>query len=154
MRVWRLVHTRRAADAFSGEGAALHGGRFNGVGIPVVYTSGTLSLAILEVIAQIGSLRRLKDFVSLTADFDPDLVEETSEPLPKGWDAVPHGSVSQKIGDQWVAKRRSAVLRIPSVVVPGEFNYLINPNHPDFSDVKIGQPQPIPIDARIAHSVE
>lgn len=149
MRVWRLVHARYAADAFTGEGAARYGGRFNGAGVPVVYTSGSLSLAMLELIVQVGSPHRLSDFVYLTADFDSSLVEHLADPLPRGWDVLPYRSTSQKLGDEWVSNGRSAVLRVPSVVVPGEFNYLINPHHSDFDAIQISDPQPAPFDHRL-----
>ncbi|HUF10951.1 MAG TPA: RES family NAD+ phosphorylase [Rhodothermales bacterium] len=149
MRVWRLVHARHAADAFSGEGAARFGGRFNSPGVAVVYTSGSLSLAMLELIVQVGSPRRLLDFVYLTADFDSGLVEHLEEPLPSGWDALPHHSVGQKLGDRWIGEGRSAVLRVPSVVVTGEFNYLINPHHPDSAAIEISEPSRAPFDVRI-----
>ena len=149
MRVWRLVHSRHAADAFSGEGAAQYGGRFNSPGVPVVYTSGSLSLAMLELIVQVGSPQRLHDFVYLTANFDSTLLEILREPLPRGWDAQPHRARSQKLGDQWVEEGRSAVFRVPSVVAPGEFNYLINPHHPDFRSIEIGEVRRAPFDRRL-----
>jgi len=105
---------------------------------------------MLELIVQAGARRRLTDFVYLTADFDPHLVERLDEPFPKGWDARPHIAIGQAIGDRWLVEDRSAVLRVPSVVAPGEFNYIINPRHTDFNTIRVGPAVPVPFDARLS----
>ena len=69
--------------------------------------------------------------------------------LPDGWDAMPPNLVSQSIGDRWLESSRSAVLRVPSVVVPAESNYLLNPRHPDFDRIEIAAPEVLRVDPRL-----
>jgi RES domain-containing protein len=69
--------------------------------------------------------------------------------LPKGWDALPYGRESQVFGHQWIEREESVVLRVPSIVNRLEFNYLINPSHPDFARIEVGVPIPFPVDPRL-----
>lgn len=147
--VWRIVHPEHAAHPFSGEGARLHGGRFNSPGRAVAYASETLALAMLEQLVRVGAFRRLRGFVCVPASLDDALVE-TADALPTGWDALPHTSVSQGIGDAWLESDRSLALRVPSTVVPTDHNVLLNPLHPSFAaDVRVGAPVPVPLDPRL-----
>lgn len=150
IKVWRITSEKYAGSTFSGKGAETYGGRFNSVGTPVVYTSGSLALATLEMLAKLNERGRLADRVCIPAVFDEDQVVacETSD-LPELWDARPYVPASQKVGDRWVDNEESLVLRIPSVVVPREHNYLINPTHPDFDDLEIGEPELLEPDPRI-----
>jgi RES domain-containing protein len=86
----------------------------------------------------------------LTAAQVPEGLIETLQPrdLPDDWRTTPETNSTREIGTKWVAEGRSAVLAVPSVVVPSEFNYLLNPAHPDFSKIKIGKPKPIDWDPR------
>ena len=150
IKVWRITSEKYAESAFSGEGAETYGGRFNSVGTPVVYTSESLALATLEMLAKLNERRRLADRVCIPAVFDEDQVVVCKEnDLPDVWDVRPYAPASQRIGDQWVADEESLVLRVPSVVVPREHNYLINPHHPDIGDLEIGEPEPLKPDPRI-----
>jgi RES domain-containing protein len=151
LTVWRITHRRWADSAFSGEGARLAGGRFNSVGVPVVYTSATRSLAMLEILVQVDQRSRLDDHVAIAATFDDGHVEVADAgDLPEGWDNVPDTEVATAFGDAWQRGRRSLVLRVPSVIVPGEHNYLLNPEHADFAGVTIGAPAPVRFDPRLA----
>jgi len=147
---WRITPARYKDTAFGGEGAKEYGGRFNRVGTPMVYTSESLALATLELLTKINSRSRAKGRVCLPVRFDEAqvLVREEDD-LPEGWDARPYGPASQEIGDAWVRSQASLVLRVPSIVVPREHNYLINPRHPDASDLEIGEPEPLDLDPRI-----
>ena len=69
--------------------------------------------------------------------------------LPEGWDARPNGPASQQVGGEWAWSEESLVLRVPSVVVPMEYNYLINPKHPDFGELEFGEPRPLDPDPRL-----
>jgi RES domain-containing protein len=150
LTVWRITHRRWADTAFSGEGARLAGGRFNRVGVPVVYTSATRSLAMLQILVQVDRRSRLDDHVTIPATFDDRFVEiAEARDLPEGWDNVPDTEVATAFGDAWQRSRRSLVLRVPSVIVPGEHNYLLNPEHPDFAGVTIGVTAPARFDARL-----
>ena len=151
---WRVTDPRWAASAFDGEGALRYGGRFNSIGERAVYASGSLALAVLEMLVQAGRRSRIRDHVCFSIVFDTSQVEivEASD-LPPGWDHIPHQRASQEIGDAWLRERRSLLLRIPSVVVPVEYNYVINPLHPDMASLRIGAAQPVPVDRRIDTTV-
>jgi len=148
--VWRIVKNRYASSAFDGEGARTFGGRWNSPGVPLVYTSGTRALCLLEVLAGLGSVRILPSYVLISATFDDALVLPVSpDHLPQDWRRSPPSASTQRIGDVWADQRRSAVLRVPSVIVPDEHNYIVNPAHPDFKSVEVGPPEDISIDSRL-----
>lgn len=148
MQVWRITSPTYVDSAFSGIGAEVFGGRFNSPGHKVVYTAGSLALAVLELLVQVNKRERLRGYVCMSATFD-DAAIETVPHVPEGWDARPYTRASQEIGDRWLKEQRSLVLRVPSVVIPQEYNYLINPLHPDFKDVEIGDAFAAPFDARL-----
>jgi RES domain-containing protein len=146
---WRLTKTRYLATAWDGEGARRTGGRWNSVGTPVVYASGTLSLALVETLVHLPS-GILPAYSAQRADFDDSLVIVLADAdVPSGWRGDPPPAATRAIGDEWAAAGRSAVLRVPSVVVPSEFNYVFNPRHPDFTRVAIGPPTRFPFDPRL-----
>jgi RES domain-containing protein len=150
LTAWRIANKKHADTLFSGEGAELYGGRFNSPGAKVVYTSASLSLALLELLVQGGPKDRLSELVCAQATFDSRLVAELDEDdLPEGWNSRPPGSISQSIGDQWISQGKTPVLRIPSVVVPDEFNYLLNPQHTKFAAISIGSVRGMAIDERL-----
>lgn len=135
--------------AFDGEGARLFGGRWNSAGTPAVYASGTMSLAVLETLVHLNPPMRLS-WVSFELVFDERLVETLSATnLPADWAEEPPPPSSKQIGDEWVRAARSAVLQVPSVIIPSESNYLLNPGHPDFRKIQIGEPAPFLFDPRL-----
>lgn len=148
-RAWRMVKEKHAATAFTGEGAALMGGRWNLRGSPIVYTSGTVSLAALETLVHLNPLMRFK-YVVFGIEFDEVLVEKIPPTaLPPDWREQPPPPSTQQIGDLWFRQSRSAVLELPSVIVPGESNFLLNPFHPDFKRISIAKPEPFSFDPRL-----
>ena len=104
---------------------------------------------MLEVLAGLGGTGQLPSYVLIDISFGEALVEDVASPLPSGWDARPPGHVSQGMGDAWLTRATSAILRVPSVVVPTEHNYVLNPAHPDFVKIVIGSPQPMVVDPRL-----
>jgi RES domain-containing protein len=147
----RIVKAKHAAAAFSGDGARKYGGRWNSPGKPVVYVSSTMSLAILEMLVHHGSQELLKQYVLFEVTFDEGLLTAVDPAaLPKRWRASPPAAAVQEVGDAWVAKGASVVLRVPSAIVPTEFNYLLNPAHPDFARIAVGPKQPVQFDPRLA----
>jgi len=135
--VWRIATDTPAyqADDLSGAGAKASGGRWNPAGFPLVYASTTRALACLETIVHLnaGGLPLNRYLVAVTI---PDNIwararSETDASLKIGWDALPAGQVSIDLGAGWLRTAASALLVIPSVIVPEEFNVLINPGHPD-----------------------
>jgi RES domain-containing protein len=137
------------ASAWDGEGAQKSGGRWNSAGVPVVYTSESLSLALVEVLVHLPS-GVLPAYSAIPIEFAEPLVTVV-EPgrLPPNWKSYPPPAETQAIGDAWVGAGKSPLLRVPSVVVPDEFNYVLNPSHPAFARVKIGPPRAFPFDPRL-----
>lgn len=147
---WRVVHRRYARTAFDGEGARRVGGRFNSKGTLMVYAADSLALAMLEVMVHVPDYRALHDRVAIPARFDEALFDVLDEAdLPAAWDATPPSRETQAIGDTWVASGRTPVLRVPSVVVAHAFNYLFNPDHPNFARIDFGAAEALRIDPRL-----
>jgi len=118
--------------------------------VPLVYTAQSLSLASLEVLVHVEDTRLLSAmrWVAIPAEIDEGLILVPKR-LPANWRRMPVPVSTRAFGDAWVAAERSAVMRVPSAVTMGEFNYLINPRHPDFRRLKIGTPQRFSFDARL-----
>ena len=151
MRVWRLCGALRAKDSASGEGGVHTSGRWHLRGTRIVYTSATLSLAALEVLVHANRAFAPPDLVAVEVEVPTSLAIERVplSRLPVEWDADPAPSILQEIGSRWAASRRSAVLAVPSAVIPLENNYLLNPAHPQFSRVRIVGRTPFSFDARL-----
>lgn len=145
---WRLVRRERADDAFSGEGARLFGGRWNSPGTAVVYASGSLALAALETLVHINPQLPM-DYVAFRVEFDSALIETEDKMLPVTWRHHPPPPAAQQIGDAWTRAARTAVLSLPSALVPVERNFLLNPRHADFSRIRVGAPEPFDFDRRL-----
>jgi len=149
IRAWRLVKEKHATAAFDGEGARLFGGRWNSAGTRLVYTSGTLSLAALENLVHLNPPVAFR-LAAIPIEFDEALAERIpAAALPPDWLEEPPPPSTAAIGDRWVKEARSAVLEIPSVIIPAEPNYLLNPSHPRFKKIRIGKPVPFTFDPRL-----
>lgn len=147
---WRLVKPRHAAAALSGEGARLHGGRWNSPGTRVAYASDSIALATLEVLAHLQSTTMLQAYSLVSVRFPAESVEVVeSGALPARWRRFPSPPENQAIGDRWAAERRSLVLRVPSAIIPAAGNFLINPSHPEFEKVVVGGPERFAFDPRL-----
>lgn len=125
------------ANDMSGTGAKISGGRWNSVGTPVIYCSTNIALATLETVLYLcaGGLPFNRFLVRIDI---PDAVwraRTVLDPLPAGWDAVPSGLTSSMTGDAWAASAASALLLVPSVIVPDEQTVLINPLHADSTTI-------------------
>jgi RES domain-containing protein len=150
IQAYRIVKRKFLSTAFSGEGARLYGGRWNSPGVAVVYTSSALSLAILEWRCHLSQWPA-PPAVIIEIEFDASLVWAPPR-LPTNWRRYPSSKPNAAVGDNWVHSGRSAVLRLPSATVPTdhqEFNYLVNPAHPDFRLIKIGKQRPFKADPRL-----
>ncbi|MGH9338738.1 MAG: RES family NAD+ phosphorylase [Acidobacteriota bacterium] len=146
------MKTKHADHAFTGEGARLHGGRWNTEGSAVIYTSATISLAVLELLVHLESAALLSKYQLYSVEFEEKLVTIVdSRSLPKNWEVYPPPQSAQQIGNQWVSARTSAVLKVPSAIVPVEYHYLLNHEHPDFPQIRISRPRTFPIDPRLLH---
>ena len=148
--LWRIVQDKYAKEAFSGEGSAKYGGRWNQKGTAVVYCSQSESLAQLEILVRTQRAKDLALYVLIEARVPEELIETLRHTdLPQDWNALPESNSTREIGTKWATEKRSAVLGVPSVVVPTEFNFLLNPEHPDFSKIEIGNPKPVGWDPRL-----
>lgn len=147
--VWRMVTAKYAATAFSGEGARLYGGRWNPKGVPVVYTASSQSLANLEMLVQDGKLSA--NYLMIPATIPSRLKIERIKPedLPQNWRSPESREKLQTIGAHWLKRGASAILAVPSSVIPAETNYLLNPLHPSFKKIDIGDPQVFLTDPRL-----
>ncbi|HQT05517.1 MAG TPA: RES family NAD+ phosphorylase, partial [Thiotrichales bacterium] len=131
------------------EGARLYGGRWNPKGYPIVYTAESRSLALLEMLVQDDPLRA--NYVLVPAHIPNDLsitIIQTQE-LPEDWRNLSTRDTLQTVGKDWLTSMRSAILSVPSAVLPAERNYLINPNHPDFQKIMLGSPESLQTDMRL-----
>jgi RES domain-containing protein len=151
VQVWRLCHARYASTAYSGEGAREFGGRWNRPGRAVVYTSSTLSLALLENLVHFDVEELPDEYVAVAAYIPDEAPIQILEPgaLPKSWREIGAPEVLRDNGEAWLQAKRFLVLRVPSVVVPEEFNYLVNPNHPDFASIKVARAKSFTFDPRL-----
>jgi RES domain-containing protein len=147
---WRLVKQKHAATAFSGEGARIYEGRWNSAGTPVVYCSENLALSALEILVHAQPVTIKEPFRAFRVTFDDSLaIRIEQKKLPDGWNAQPPTAASKRIGDEWVRSGRSAVLILPSVLVPLEHTYLLNPKHPEFRKIKIHDMGDLLLDPRL-----
>ena len=147
---WRIVRETHAHDAFSGEGARLYGGRWNPAGVKVIYCSENLALAALEILVHTQPVVMQQAYRAFRVSFPARLMQTIELPaLPKGWNAQPPTRVSQEIGARWIAEASSAVLALPSVIIPLERTFLLNPAHRDFGSIGIDEAGPIALDHRL-----
>ena len=138
--VWRIAvdAPAYAADDVSGIGAKITGGRWNSPGKPVVYCASNIALATLETVHALrsGTLPFNRYLVRIAI---PDAVwnkKQLLDPPPAGWDAIPASITSRTTGDAWLAAGATALLLVPSVIVPNECNVLINPRHGDAAAIR------------------
>jgi RES domain-containing protein len=131
MQVWRLCQRKHQATAFSGEGGFYASGRWHPKGLPIVYTAESLALATLEVFVHTESNQI--PLLAIRAYLPEHLSVETVqiEDLPTGWQEVAAYPQLQQIGKCWLQENRTPIVRVPSSIVPVEFNYLLNPRHPE-----------------------
>ncbi len=149
MRVWRVC--RRPYVAIDGAGARRFGGRWNLRGTPIVYTSGTAALAVLEYFVNLEVEDAPPDLVLVWADVPSALrVEAVAvRDLPRAWRTTPAPEELARLGTSWATAKRTPVLAVPSAVLPVERNYLLDPAHPSFARVAVGRPEPLTLDPRL-----
>jgi RES domain-containing protein len=123
--------------------------RWNGSGLAVVYSAESRSLASLEVLLHTEDTQVLAaiNWAMIPVSIDESLIE-ILQALPVDWRQLPAPISTRELGTRWVAESRSAVLQVPSIVMNGEFNYVLNPRHPDFSRLEIGAPIEFSFDPR------
>jgi RES domain-containing protein len=147
---WRIIREKHAANAFDGEGARLYGSRWSSPGTPIAFASQSLSLAVLEVLVHLNRSSPLANYVVFTVEFSDELVQDLDVAvLPKNWRSFPAPGETRQIGDNWITGNSGVLLRVPSVIVPNECNFLINPVHHEFSKLIISGPEPLDVDKRV-----
>jgi RES domain-containing protein len=157
--VWRIATDTKTyeADDLSGAGAQVSGGRWNAPGDALVYTSETQALACLETVVHLNAgglpLNRYLVRITIPAAVWADARSETADSLPVGWDANPTGRASIQFGTGWIRTIASALLRVPSVIVPDEYNILINPLHRDSKAINAAKLRKWLYDPRLTKSV-
>ena len=137
--VWRLATKGPGWQAtdLDGKGMAINGGRWNQRSVPMVYAASSVALACLETVVHLNAsslpiFRYLIEVQIPVAVFQAAVLAQA----PAGWDERPDSPAAADYGSQWARSLQTAVLRVPSVIVPQEFNYLINPLHPDAAAIQ------------------
>lgn len=147
---WRVVKTKHSSTAFDGEGARLFGGRWHSPGSPVVYTAASNALAALEMLVHLGKATVLPAYVLVACTFDESVVVRVDHSrLPPNWRSYPAPPELQSLGDEWLRLGTSAVLEVPSAVIPSESNYLLNPRHADFRSISVSPREVFEFDLRL-----
>jgi RES domain-containing protein len=150
MIVYRLGSWRYPEN--DGLGASLYGGRWNHKGTPVIYAAASRALCALEVLANADELAG--DYIVTPIDVPDELSATTLsiETLPPNWDAGQSTQDTAQIGTDWANSLASAVLVVPSAVIPREHNYILNPRHPEFSKIQFFGPEPFYFDDRLGRA--
>lgn len=151
MLVWRVTRKAHAEQPLSGEGARRYGGRWNHVGTAVVYTSESLSLAVLECLVNLPISDLPDDLVSVQIQVPDDLprTEVSIEDLPDDWRTFPAIEELKDIGTDWAHEGKTAILAVPSVVIPNELNYLIDPANAETRRVEVISVELFALDVRL-----
>lgn len=149
---WRLAGTRFSTsheEMFSGEGAALFGGRWNSKGTRVVYLGTSLAQAAYELLMHLTRDEVLVTYAHCAVSFDEALIDHIDvADLPDDWMTPRMARPIQTVGDEWVRSGTSLVLQVPSAALVGEFNFLLNPHHPDVDKLEFGPILPFRFDPR------
>ena len=149
--VWRLNAERFAKAALSGSGASRYGGRWNLPGTRVIYCAQSRALAAMESLVHVEDIEGLDavEWQATAITLAGALIERPLR-YPQSWRSYPYSPSTQRFGSAWARDLRSVALRVPSAVIPGEFNFLLNPAHPDFAKVRFAPPEPFRFDPRLA----
>ena len=151
--VWRLSRPEFYAE-LDGEGARLFGGRWNSPGLRALYTSSHLSLSVLETYVNIPQAVRddlpIFQAVMISIPDDASTIRVSSLRLAELLTMDDPVAASRSVGDDWIARRDSLVLQVPSVLVPEEDNFIVNPEHPGSRDVRVVNARPFHFDRRLA----
>jgi RES domain-containing protein len=139
------------SDVLSGKGAATKGARWNSPGVELVYTAGNRSLAMAEIAVHFTLATLPDDYLMLVISVPDNVsIKKLSESdLPEYWNTFPHSTSTQAIGDRFISDGQFCILQAPSAVTWGDYNYLINPHHPESKKIKIISSEKFPFDKRI-----
>jgi RES domain-containing protein len=150
--VYRLIKTRHANTAFDGYGARTHGGRWNSKGGAACYASDSIALAVLEVLVHLRDTEILESYTLCTLELpDEEIMVLDPSALPEDWQGDPAPLSTAAIGDGWLAGGDGLALAIPSIIIPAQWNYLLNPAHPEYARLVAASQQcePFRFDGRL-----
>ncbi len=148
MKLYRISKCGFVND-LSGRGAAMYGGRWNSKGKYILYTAETASLALLETVAHMTNIASLSYCMICLEIPETSIDQYTIAELPANWQNYPPPVQLRQIGDEFIGKGVSLALKLPSVLMPEECNYLLNPLHTDFKKVKVIYSKTLPVDGRL-----
>jgi len=152
MIVFRIEREKYLNTTLSGTGAAMSKGyRWNSFNTKLVYTAESRALATLEVSVHLDLNEDLpvdRYYVEIEIPDNITMLEVHINDLPEDWNSKPPTMTTQTIGDDFIQYNEAAVLKVPSSIVPEEFNYLINPNHPDSRKIKVIRSYNMNLDTR------
>lgn len=156
MIVYRIEREKYLDTTLQGNGAAFtEGYRWNSLGTHLVYTAESRALATLEVSVHLDLSEDLptdRHYVEINIPDKIVILELRIEDLPENWGSKPPTLETQYIGDDFARDQNAAVLKVPSCIVLAEYNYLINPNHPDAAEIKVVSSNPLSFDERFQKS--
>lgn len=147
MILYRITSKAHIHD-LSGTGAMLYGGRWNAKGNRMLYTSESLSLATLEIIANLSPDRLNRGFYCVGLNFPDHLKIATVGSLPKNWSTFPYKPNTVALGNRFIHDD-GLCLKVPSAIIPSEYNYLLDPTHRNFSEIKFIDTRPFILDKRL-----
>ena len=150
MIVYRLTRSRFKND-LTGKGAEIAGGRWNSIGIPVLYTAESRALCALEIAVHTPLNVVPEDYLMITIHI-PDKAEKKEifiKNLPSDWKSFPETRYTQTLGDSFFKEGKYLALKVPSAIIQGDHNILINPFHKDFHQVKVVSIDPFEFDQRL-----
>ena len=148
MLLYRITRSPYAND-LSGTGARLYGGRWNNIGRAMVYTASSRSLATLEALVHLPTAIIPDDFCIIIIDAPDDVFEVDVNTFPPNWNAYPEPEILKRTGDFFLKQNEHLLMKVPSAIVREEYNYLINPQHPKITRVKIIKVEPFTFDERL-----
>ena len=150
MELFRL-HNKKYPVLLSGAGAAKFGARWNSKGTEIIYLASSRALALAEVVVHLNLSCLPSSFCMLTVLVPDDITIKSLDLSVLGdqWNSFPETFLTQKIGDSFVDNNEYCILKVPSAVVKGDFNYVVNPNHADFKKLIITNQDDFPVDTRL-----
>lgn len=149
MIIYRITK-EKYVFSFNGKGAAKFGNRWNSKGTEVIYCAESSALAFAELSVYLNVTMASTEYVMLIIEVQKHVkIKEISKfTLPENWSNYPHLKNTQIIGDEFVQDNEFAIMKVPSAIVQGNSNYVINPNHKNFKDIEVVETQSFPIDSR------
>lgn len=151
--VLHRITSKAHVHDLSGTGAMLYGGRWNGKGTRMLYASASLSLAALETVVNLSGNRLGQSLYCVELDFPDNLKISEIDTLPKDWSVYPHTSETVTLGNAFI-RANGLCLKVPSAIIPSEFNFLLNPAHEDFHQIRLLDARPLLLDKRLIKHID